>query len=60
MLEESYRPYRNPAFLVAKKDRGLRLINLAVKINIVIKYNINLLLNIKEFSKDFIIYIIII
>ena len=35
ILEEVYRAYRNPWFLVKKKDGGLRLINNAQHINAV-------------------------
>lgn len=33
VLEESYASYRNPWFLVVKKDRGVRFINSATRIN---------------------------
>ena len=35
IIKESYTPYRNIWFLVRKKDSKYRLINLAIKFNIV-------------------------
>ena len=35
IIKESYTPYRNTWFLVKKKDGKYRLINLAIKLNVV-------------------------
>ena len=52
-LEYSKSPYRNPWFLVAKKDAGYRLINNAQKINSVTVRDANLPPNPDEFSEEF-------
>jgi len=52
-LEACYSPYRNPWFLVKKKDGKHHLINAAIYINKVTKRDANLPLNIDEFSKSF-------
>jgi len=55
----SYGPYRNPWFLVKKKEKGkYRLINITIKINRVIIRDTNLPPSINEFFKEFIGYII--
>jgi hypothetical protein len=52
-LEYSKSPYRNPWFLVKKKDKGYRLINNAQKINRVSIRDANLPPNPDEFSEEF-------
>jgi hypothetical protein len=53
-LKYSQRLYRNPWFLVAKKEKGAyRLIIAAIYINKVIIYNANMPPNINKFSKEF-------
>ena len=55
----SYGPYRNPWFLIKKKEKGkYRLINTTIKINRVIIRDINLPPSINEFFKKFVRYII--
>jgi hypothetical protein len=51
MLERSYRLYRNPWFLVEKKDKKHRLINLVTNINVVTVRDVILPPNIDEFSE---------
>ncbi len=59
MLKPNYNPYRNPWFLVKKKEKGkYRLINITIKINRVTIRNTNLSPSIDEFSKKFTKYII--
>ncbi len=56
----SYDPYRNPWFLVKKKEKGkYRLINTVIKINRVIIRDANLPSFINEFFKEFAEYIIL-
>jgi hypothetical protein len=52
-LRYSRSPYRNPWFLVKKKDSGYRLINNAQKINKVTVRDANLPPNPDEFSEEF-------
>jgi hypothetical protein len=52
-LEYSRSPYRNPWFLVKKKDAGYRLINNAQRINAVTVRDANLPPNPDEFSEEF-------
>src|SRR6266498_1048025 len=55
----SYGPYRNPWFLIKKKEKGkYRLINTAIKINRVIIRDVNLPPSVNEFFKEFAGYII--
>ncbi|KAK2020377.1 hypothetical protein LX32DRAFT_606626, partial [Colletotrichum zoysiae] len=56
ILKYSYTAYRNPFFLIKKKDSKIYLINLVTKINSIIIYNATLLLGTNKFLKDFIIY----
>ena len=59
VLEPSYGPYRNPWFLVKKKEKGkYRLVNIAIEINRVIVRDVNLPPFVNEFFKEFIRYII--
>lgn len=53
ILEESHASYRNPWFLVSKKDKGLRLINSATKLNGVTIRDAYLPPGADEFSEDF-------
>ncbi len=54
-----YNPYRNPWFLIKKKEKGkYRLINIIIKINRVIIKNANFSPSVNEFFKEFIKYII--
>ncbi len=54
MLKPSYGPYRNPWFLVEKKEKGkYRLINTTIEINHVIVRDTNLSPSINEFFKKF-------
>src|SRR6266498_359127 len=60
LIEPSYTLYRNPYFLVKKKEGDkYRLINNAVEINRVTIRDGNLPLAVNEFSKEFGNYIII-
>ena len=60
LIESSYALYRNPYFLVKKKEENkYRLINNIIKINRVIIRDGNLPLAINEFSEEFDNYIII-
>ena len=52
-LEACHGPYRNPWFLVKKKDGKHRLINAAMHINKVTKRDANLPPNVDEFSESF-------
>jgi hypothetical protein len=52
-LEYSQSPYRNPWFLVKKKDAGYRLINNAQRVNGVTLRDANLPPNPDEFSEEF-------
>ena len=52
-LEACHGPYRNPWFLVKKKDGKHRLINAVMHINKVTKRDANLPLNTDEFSEGF-------
>jgi len=59
VFELSYGPYRNPWFLVKKKEKGkYRLINTTIKINRMIVRDINLPPSINKFSEKFAEYII--
>ncbi len=59
IFKPNHNPYRNPWFLVKKKEKGkYRLINIAIKINRVIIKDTNLLPSVDEFFKEFIRYII--
>ena len=54
LLEECYGPYRNPWFLVGKKDKGkYRLVNAAMKMNGVTIRDANLPPSVNEFSEEF-------
>ena len=54
VLKKYDSPYRNLQFLVAKKTaRTYRLINAAMKMNLVTLRDTNLLLSIDKFSKEF-------
>ena len=54
VLEYSKGLYRNPWFLVKKKKPGeYRLINLAIHLNVVIRWDANLLPSINEFADEF-------
>ncbi len=60
VFKSSHSPYRNPWFLIKKKEKGkYRLINIAIEINSVIIRDINLPPSINEFSEEFIRYIIV-
>ena len=55
----SYGPYRNPWFLIKKKEKGkYRLINTTIKINRVTIRDANLPPSVNKFSKKFVKYII--
>ena len=59
MLKSNHGSYRNPWFLVKKKEKGkYHLVNAAIKINRVIVKDINLPPSVNEFSKKFVGYII--
>jgi|SRR6266536_3268656 len=59
ILKPSYGPYRNPWFLVKKKEKGkYRLINTTIEINRVIVRDVNLPPSVDEFFKEFAGYII--
>jgi hypothetical protein len=53
VLEFCYEFYRNSWFLIKKKKKKYRLINVALKMNRVIIRNANLLFAMNEFSKEF-------
>ena len=53
ILELYYRLYRNPWFLVEKKNKKYCLINTTIKINKVTIYNTNLPSSIDKFLEDF-------
>src|SRR6266511_5881101 len=56
----SYNSYRNPWFLMKKKEKGkYRLINTVMEINCVIVRDANLPLFINEFSEEFVGYVIV-
>ena len=60
VLEYSKGPYKNLWFLVKKKtSRDYRLINSAMHLNIITRRDVNLLLSINEFIKEFADYYII-
>ncbi len=60
VFKSNHNPYRNPWFLVKKKEKGkYRLINTAMEINRVIVKDANLPPFVDEFSKKFIGCIII-
>ena len=59
VFESNYGPYRNPWFLVKKKEKDkYRLINTIIKINRVTIKNANLPPSVNEFSKEFAGYVI--
>ncbi len=59
IFKPSYGPYRNPWFLVKKKEKGkYRLINTAMEINRVIIRDTNLPPSVNKFFKEFVGYII--
>ena len=60
VLKEGHGPYRNPWFLVKKKDGGLRLINLATRINGIFIRNTFLFKLYNKLVISFVIYKIII
>ena len=59
VLELCYGFYRNPWFLVKKKDRKYRLVNYAVKFNKMIIRDANLSLTVNSFSEKFAGYAIV-
>ena len=60
VLKYFKRLYKNLQFLIKKKTlRDYKLINLIIYLNIIIRQDINLLLLIDEFIKEFIDYYII-
>jgi hypothetical protein len=60
VLKYFKRLYKNLWFLVKKKKlREYRLINLAIYLNIIIRWDINLLLSVNEFTDEFTGYYII-
>ena len=59
IFKPSHDPYRNPWFLIKKKEKGkYRLINVIIEINRVIIRDANLPPSINKFSKKFIGYVI--
>ena len=59
ILEKCDGLYQNPWFLVAKKVANTyRLINAAIKLNLVTLRDVNLLLNVDEFLEEFVRYVI--
>ncbi len=59
MFKLNYSPYRNPWFLVKKKEKGkYRLINITIEINRVIIRDANFPPSVNKFSKEFAGYII--
>jgi len=59
IFKPSYDPYRNPWFLVKKKEKGkYRLINTAMEINRVTIRDTNLPPSVDEFFKEFTKYVI--
>ena len=52
IIKESYTPYRNIWFLVRKKDGKYRLINLAIKLNVVTIRDIMIPPNADEYIAD--------
>ena len=52
VIEESYTPYRNSWFLVGKKDNNYRLINSAIKFNIVMIRDIMIPSSIDKYIAD--------
>jgi hypothetical protein len=54
ILEYSDSLYRNPWFLVRKKNGKYRLINAAMEINKRLIRDANLLLSVDEFSEEFV------
>jgi len=60
VFKPNYNPYRNPWFLVKKKEKGkYRLINAVIKINRVIVRDVNLPPFVNEFFEEFIEYVIV-
>ncbi len=59
IFKPSYNPYRNPWFLIKKKEKGkYRLINIIIKINRVIVRDVNLPPSIDKFFEKFVEYVI--
>ena len=59
VFELNYGPYRNPWFLIKKKEKGkYRLVNITIKINRVIIRDANLPSSIDEFFEKFVRYVI--
>src|SRR6266536_2921169 len=59
VFKSNYNPYRNPWFLIKKKEKGkYRLINIIIEINRVIIRDINFPPSINEFFEEFTKYII--
>ena len=55
VFKSSYGSYRNPWFLIKKKEKGkYRLINIIIKINRVIIRDVNLPPSVDEFFKEFV------
>src|SRR6266536_2587701 len=60
VFKSNYNPYRNPWFLIKKKEKGkYRLINIIIEINRVIVRDINFPPSVNEFSEEFTDYIIV-
>src|SRR6266498_286730 len=60
IFKPNYNPYRNPWFLIKKKEKGkYRLINITIEINRVTIRNANFPPSINEFFEEFIRYIIV-
>ena len=54
ILEKCNKPYKNPQFLVAKKLASTyKLINAAIKMNSITLQDVNMLLLIDKFLKEF-------
>ena len=59
ILESCHGPYRNPWFLVKKKDERYRLVNYAMELNKVTIKNANLPPAVDSFSEEFANYTVI-
>ena len=59
MLKLCHGPYRNPWFLIKKKDRKYRLVNYAVELNKVTIRDANLFPAVNSFSEEFAGYAVI-
>jgi hypothetical protein len=57
ILESCYEPYRNPWFIIKKKNRKYRLVNHAAELNRHTIRDANMPLNINTFSEKFIEYV---